>query len=218
MLNLSRVYLDRGNPEEALEWLDAALEIDTESGVAYRLKGRALRQLGETEEAIGAYRQAIFIDDRDAWSMNNLGLIFIEEEHFDMALPPLARAVQLRSENALFQNNLGMALERTGQMRTAESAYRAAVNADESHTAAFANLKRIEAVAEDPELPPVTLDELAGSFCEEIYSWRHALDDEAGSDSLEMETHPVVVREAETSIDCSSLDPLRLEAGTGPGE
>jgi len=127
-LNLARVRLDTSRPESALEAIDAALAIDSESSVANRLQGRAYHQLGQTEEAIDAYRRAILLDEEDVWSMNNMGLILIEEGRFEEALPPLARAVDLQEERAIFLNNLGIALENTGHYRAAEEAYKSAVN------------------------------------------------------------------------------------------
>ena len=52
------------------------------------------------------------LDERDVWSMNNLGLIYIQQDRSSEALAPLARAVELRSNAPVFQNNLGTALER----------------------------------------------------------------------------------------------------------
>lgn len=174
-LNLSRVLLDTQRPEEALEKIDATLTLDPESGVALRLKGRAYHQLGRLEEAIEVYHQAIVSDDRDVWSMNNLGLILIEQERFSEALGPLARAVELQGEVAIFHNNLGVALERTGHYRAAEEAYRTAFEVDASHQKAQVSLTRVEGLEEDPGLEPIDLGVLAESFVEEVKGWREAI-------------------------------------------
>lgn len=197
LLNLSRVLLDTGRPEEALAKITEALEIDSESNDAFRLQGRAYCQLGQLEEAVGAYRQAILVDDRDAWSMNNLGLIFIEEGLFGEALPPLACAVELRDDIAIFQNNLGMALERTGHFRAAEEAYRSAIAIDASYEKASANLSRVEAVTEDPGIEPVELAGLARRFTKEIEAWREAVVYDEKSGSIEPEA--IIVTEADST-------------------
>ncbi len=62
--------------------------------------------------------------------MNNMALVLIQQGRFDEALPPLARAVQLDSSVAVFHNNLGIALERTGQYTMAAQSYRAALSVD----------------------------------------------------------------------------------------
>jgi Flp pilus assembly protein TadD len=185
MLNLGRVFLDTHRPQEAMAQFDAALTIDPESNVVYRLRGRAFRQLGEKNEAVTAYRKAIQIDNDDVWSMNNLGLMYIEEELFDKALPPLARAVELNGDIPIFLNNLGMALEGIGHFRAAEEAYRSAITADPSYDKAVTNLARVEDVIEDPGLEPVDLDVVATSFIDEIKSWSDTTLGAMKSDSVE---------------------------------
>ena len=76
-------------------------------------------------EAIDAYQRALAVDDHDVWSMNNLGLIYIEQGRSPEALPALARAVELRGNSPVFQNNLGTALERSGYPVAAAKAYEA---------------------------------------------------------------------------------------------
>ncbi len=196
-LNLARVYLDTERAEDALVRIEEALVVDPGSSVAFRLQGRAHHQLGELDRAVESYREAILIDEQDAWSMNNLGLILIEQERFMEALPPLARAVELRGDVAVFQNNLGMALERTGYFTLAEEAYKSAVAIDGSHEKAFVNLARVEALEDEVGLEPVDLGDLAQSFIEEVEGWREAVALDAPSEFIELE--PIVISEADTT-------------------
>jgi tetratricopeptide (TPR) repeat protein len=184
-INLGRVLLDAQRPEEAFAAIDQALELDPRSNAAYRLRGRAYYQMGQPQWAIDMYRKAIQIDDQDAWSMNNMALIFIEQELFYDALPPLARATELRGDVPVFHNNLGMALEHTGHYRAAEEAYAAAVALNDSYGKAVDNLARIEEVEENPGSEPVDFAALAQSFVDEIVRWEAAsspLPDEQPSD------------------------------------
>ena len=96
-------------------------------GDGLRLLGRAQAELGHFDDAIDAYQRAITIDDQDVWAMNNLGYIYIQQGRSDAALPPLARAVEIRSNVPVFQNNLGMALERAGHLSDAKTAYETAL-------------------------------------------------------------------------------------------
>jgi len=183
MLNLGRVLLDTGRPEEALVRIDEAIDVDPGSNVACRLKGRALDQLGQKDEAIESYRKAISIDQNDAWSMNNLALIMIGEGRYEEALAPLARATQIDSNRAFFWNNLGMALERTGRYRSAEQAYSHAFEADDGHDKAYANLVRIQSVDEDAGVEAIDLGEYAQRFIEKMEDWKLA---EAGTETNEV--------------------------------
>ena len=171
MLNLSRVLLDTGRPDDAMEQLYAVFEIDPESGAAYRLQGRAMHQLGDPSDAIAAYQDAIRIDSTDAWSINNLGLIYIEQGRFEEALPALARATELRNDVAVFRNNLGIALENNGHFRDAEDAYRAAVDLDAGYETAATNLARVSEVAQDPATTPADLEQLAQEFVASSERW-----------------------------------------------
>jgi len=171
-LNLARVLLDGDRPSEALTRVDSALGFDSLSNVAYRLRGRALDALDRTDEAIDAYRQAITLDENDVWSMNNLGVLYLQLGWPDEALYPLARAVSLDTTNAVFFNNLGMALEHTGRWAKAADVYRLAVAADSTHTRSAENLARVNGRPDDPYVEPVDLALIAQEFGDWIAGWR----------------------------------------------
>lgn len=170
--NLSRVHLDAQKPADAVAALQEALAFGGDTHETYRLQGRALHQMGEHEAAIMAYQEALMRYDKDAWSMNNLGLVYIEEEAFDQAASVLALAVETRSDIALFYNNLGMALEHLGHFVAAADAYQAALDLNAEYTKAIDNLARVESVEQDPLLEPVDLAALAERFVEEMTSWQ----------------------------------------------
>jgi tetratricopeptide (TPR) repeat protein len=201
-INLARVLLDQERSEEALEMIDEALAIEPESSVGLRLQGRAYHQLGRLDEAIDSYRQSILIDNSDGWSMNNMGLILIEQERFEEALMPLARAVELEPEIPIFHNNLGVALERTGHYRAAEDAFRSVLTLDETYLKAEVSLARIEGVEEDPYTLPVDIAELARSFIDEVEGWREAVAYREFPDWVETdEVDPLLETVAITTID-----------------
>lgn len=170
-VNLARVLLDAGRPGEAYTTVDNALALDESSADAWRVKGRVCHDLGRSDEAVAAYQRAIQLDPGDAWSMNNLAYIRIQQERFDEAIGPLARAVELRGDVAVFHNNLGMALERTGHLQAAEESYANAVTADPSNQHAAANGERLAAVVKDPDAAPVDLAQRAQQFTGEMASW-----------------------------------------------
>jgi len=148
--------------------VNAALALDSSSGEGYRLLGRVRTALTQPNEAIAAYRLALSRDPKDVWSMNNLGLILIQQGNFDEALGPLALAAQLDSSVATFQNNLGIALEHTGRFTLATQAFKSALAVDESYTKAKLSLARVEGRKEDPTVTSVELTTLAESFDREI--------------------------------------------------
>jgi Flp pilus assembly protein TadD len=183
-LNLARVLLEGHRPSEALTVLDRAVEIDSTSGSAYRLKGNALGDLGRTDEAVAAYQSAIQLDPEDAWSMNNLAFIRIQQGRYDDALPALARATELRKDVPVFYNNLGMALEHGAHYAAAAEAYGFAVSLDGSNTKAVQNHDRALTVRDDPSIPAVDLTALARQFESEVLEGKLAVTTPARADSV----------------------------------
>jgi hypothetical protein len=76
--------------------------------------------------------------------------------------------VQLDSSVAVFHNNLGIALERTGHPTMAAQSYRAALSVDSTYKKPSSSLTRVEQRADDPSLSPINLAELAETFDREI--------------------------------------------------
>lgn len=171
LINVSRVLLESNQPAEAEKHLAKAIEVDPASGDAYRVLGRTRALLGNSEGALEAYRTALAIDPEDTWSMNNMGLLLIQEGRFEDALRPLARATQIGDSVPVFENNLGIALERTGHYGAAAEAYRTALAADSSYGKAAASLARVEGRDDEPGVEPVAVAELGDSFAREVSGW-----------------------------------------------
>jgi Flp pilus assembly protein TadD len=165
LVNVSRVFIEQGRSEDALDTLMKAADLEPTSGVVHRLFGRAFAARQQTADAEAAYRRAIELDDRDAWAMNNLGLLLIEDKRADEAVPLLARAIQIRNDVSLFQNNLGMALEHTGHFAGAAQAYSGALTVDPAYEKARQNLARVEMVKAAP-MEPFDLGAAARQFVE----------------------------------------------------
>lgn len=186
--NLARVLLAQRRPEEAVPHLEEALVSDPGSHEAWRVLGNARSQLGQVADAIDAYQEALALNSDDAWTMNNYGLLLIQQSRFEEAVPPLARAVEIMPGSALFQNNLGVALERIGELELAAQAYEAAITADESHDRARASLARVRARLEaiQPQaMQPgdtVELHSFASEFSEQVERWRYGIDDDYDDD------------------------------------
>jgi len=121
-LNLSRVLIEQGKAQEALPYVESVVTLDSASNEGYRLLGRVKRELGDSTGAIEAFQQAIVLDERDAWSMNNLAKVYIGQGRYEDALGPLARAIEIDSTVAAFHTNFGRALEHTAdRSRLAEA-------------------------------------------------------------------------------------------------
>ncbi len=172
LLNSARVLLETSRPQDALERIERALAIEPLSAEGLRLKGRAHHELGQFTEAIDAYERALAVDDRDVWAMNNLGYLYIQQGRSDAALLPLARAVELRGNVPVFQNNFATALERSGHFVTAREAYQAALQADSTYEKAAVGLARVSANGAVSDTSSVDVAALSREFQAEIEQWR----------------------------------------------
>ncbi len=172
LLNSARVLLETGRAGDALDRVERALAIEPLSGEGLRLKGRAHQALGQIPDAIDAYQRALAIDDHDTWAMNNLGYVYIQQGLSETALPPLARATELRGNVPVFQNNLGTALERSGHIVAAREAYEAALGADSTYGKASAALERVNARGVEPDTVSVDLSALSQEFQTAVEQWR----------------------------------------------
>ena len=152
-INLSRVLIEQKRFDDAIAKLTSASEIDSESIEVPRLMARAYTAQNKIDEAVDAYRRAIVLNERDAWSLNNLGLLFLEQGFTEDAVPYLAKAIEVNPNVPAFHNNLGMALEHMGRFLGATEAYKGALAADPRYEKARQNLARVAAVKGGPEEP-----------------------------------------------------------------
>ena len=171
LLNLGRVMLDQGQPDDAFARISTAVQLDTSSAEAQRMMARVESARGQRDSAISSYRVALSMDPADSWSMNNLGLLLIEQGRYEEALPPLARAVELRPEAPAFANNLGVALERTGHPSAAAEAFRSALKADSTYTKATVSLSRVQDKS-TTDTTTVDVSALAATFNQELQESR----------------------------------------------
>jgi predicted Zn-dependent protease len=189
LFNSSRVLLEVGKPKIALERIDKALALEPMSNEGLRLLGRTRYQLGDVDGAIAAYKRAVALDDHDVWAMNNMGLVYIEQNRSAEALPPLAYAVELRKNSPVFLNNLGTALEKTGHPEQAAQSYEAALAVDSNYTKASVSLARVTQAGQQPDSGTVDLGELSAQFQHDIESWRGSVvpaDSSRSQDSSEV--------------------------------
>lgn len=170
-LNLARVLLEENKASDALDFATKVVELNPELGEGWRVLGNVRAELRMTDAAVEAYRRAILVDHRDAWTMNNLGILMINEGKYADALGPLARATELQPNVAVFQNNLGVALERSGHFGQSVEAFRAALVADSMYAKARVSLERLSRVQASEE-EKLVLSEIATAFQDEVERWK----------------------------------------------
>ena len=131
-LDLARAFLSMGNAPRALRICEALCATGPASSQAWTVRGRALLELRRPEEAMAAFARASEIDPQNIHALNNQGYIHILRGDFGGAVALLRRAVDAARETATTPpahvwNNLGIALEATGDIPRAEAAFGEAV-------------------------------------------------------------------------------------------
>jgi tetratricopeptide (TPR) repeat protein len=171
--NKARVLLELDRSPEALEVIEKGRAIDSMSPDGWRLKARALAESGDVDGAIATYRDLLVRDDSDAWGLNNYGVLLLDRGEFEEALGPLARVVQVRPTSPLFQNNFGMALERSGYKVAALRHYEEGVRHDSTFAKAVKNAERLKALGLDATAEEAVSElELAERFRQKVKLWK----------------------------------------------
>jgi tetratricopeptide (TPR) repeat protein len=171
--NEARLLLDMKRAPEALELIEKGRGIDSTSPDGVRLKARAQSESGDIEGALMTYRDLLVRDDADTWGLNNLGVLWLDRGQFEDALGPLARAVQVKPTAPVFQNNFGMALERSGYKVAALRHYEEAVRNDSTFTKAVKNAERMRGIVTDTTgTDEVSVDGTAETFRQKVKAWK----------------------------------------------
>lgn len=76
IVELINFYIKEGKPEDAINYLDIAIEQNPENVSYYTAKGSTLERLGQEEKAVAVYKQAIELDKTVFTPYYNLGVIY----------------------------------------------------------------------------------------------------------------------------------------------
>ncbi len=117
---LGLAFLMEGRPAPALQKLSRAETLTPDDPKVLNALGLAYWARGEAGLAEAKFRKAVGVDPKFADAWNNLGALYLSQERYDKAIPPLEKALSnvfyTTQERAL--TNLGWALHKVG--RTAE--------------------------------------------------------------------------------------------------
>ncbi len=130
--------LDRG---EAVRFLTAAAALRPDSPGCLVNLGLALKEKGQSDEAIACDRKAIELDPKFANPHNNLGVALKDKGQVDEAIACYRKAIELDPELAMAHNNLGVALKAKGQWDEAIACHRKAIELDPKFALAHSNLR-----------------------------------------------------------------------------
>ena len=108
---LGVIHYQRGECQEAVRQIDAALKINPGVAAAHNNRGSALKELGQTAAALASYERAVALKPDYAEALYNLGNMLRALDRFEEAVASYDRAVAVRPDYAEAFNNRGSALK-----------------------------------------------------------------------------------------------------------
>jgi len=104
--NLGIVFLQKGELDEAIVRLQAAIDLRPENGPAHNNLAKALLQKGRLAEAMVHYRKFLEIEPQNVEARNILGTALIQQGHVREAVEQWQDALAIEPENGNAASNL----------------------------------------------------------------------------------------------------------------
>ena len=138
MQNLINLYINSGQEEKAIEYLDIAIAREPHVGQYYNSKGSILARIGRFDESFKAFEQAIAIEPNNALFLETLGFAYVDlgnklnddaayydakeyakakveiDKAFQNALPYFEKAYELEPDNYDYKRSLRSLYYRLG--------------------------------------------------------------------------------------------------------
>ena len=138
MQNLINLYINSGQEDKAVEYLDIAIAREPHVGQYYNSKGSILARIGRFEESFKAFEQAIAIEPNNALFLETLGFAYVDlgnklndeaayldaqeyakakveiDKAFNNALPYFEKAYELEPDNYDYKRSLRSLYYRLG--------------------------------------------------------------------------------------------------------
>ena len=106
---LGRLYISNDRMDDAISLLEDGTTVHSDNDELQSLLLNAYQQSGDTERAMEAYRQEVEENPDNATYRYNHGSMLLSADRLDEAIEQLQAAVDLQSDNAKAQYNLGAA-------------------------------------------------------------------------------------------------------------
>lgn len=137
---LAGLYLEIGQPHQAVAHLEALVLRNAGSAGAHFNLGTALMRAGKTPDAIREYSEALRLQPDFGAAHYNLGNALDEAGRPDDALVHYRQASRLQPQNAAARNNAGFILMKQGQLAEAVHEFQETLQLDPSYQDAHYNL------------------------------------------------------------------------------
>ena len=116
---LGIIYAQRKDYTQALKYLEAAIKVNPQNGIAHSNLGNVLFELGQFEKALNAYDHAIKLAPTYAEAWSNKGNALYELQRYEEALGHHDRAIALNPSYAEAWSNKGLVLNHLKDFKNA---------------------------------------------------------------------------------------------------
>ena len=140
MTALARALHEKGDDAGARQWLEKALQRNSQNFRAWYELGWLQARTGNNQDAQAAYEKVLAIQPNFALAQRDLGLIYFDRKDYQHATPYLLQATQLGLKEARVFNFLGICYDRTGRLSRAVQSYRQALWLDANLAEVHLNL------------------------------------------------------------------------------
>src|SRR6266568_1497693 len=137
------IAYQRGENEQAAEWISRALARNASNAPAHNNLGNVLVRQGKLEEAIACYQKALAFQPDYVDAHINLGAAFRARGELDEAVACYQRALSLAPDIPTIHSNLGNLLSDRGKPEEAIACYRKALALQPDFAEAHSNLASI---------------------------------------------------------------------------
>jgi protein O-mannosyl-transferase len=104
--NLGIIFLDKGQLDDAISKLQAAIDLRPENAPAHDNLAKALLKKGQVAEAMIHYRKFLEIEPENVEARNTLGTALIQQGHVEEAIDQWQAALALQPDNGNAASNL----------------------------------------------------------------------------------------------------------------
>ncbi|MEO2045666.1 MAG: tetratricopeptide repeat protein [Pirellulales bacterium] len=134
--NLGHAQFEVGNPTNAVVHYQHAIDSNPEFMQAYYNLGHILLVSGKPHQAVDQLQHAAGLAPSSADVRYLLANAFMLDQQIDLALEQYVEVIALRPEQPRYRYNFGVALSHKGQLHTAATEFRAAIQLNHNYVAA----------------------------------------------------------------------------------
>ena len=117
----------QGQVEQALSQADTLLKQFPNSATLFNIQGAILKDLGQLDLSVEAYKKALDIKPDYADAYNNMGNALQDQDQLEEAIKAYKKALDIKPDHADAYNNIGNALQDQGKLEEAIEAYKKAI-------------------------------------------------------------------------------------------